>query len=600
MIDPTWQRRRRAALAAGAALVVSIPLLTPLARAQSEAPALPPPLIAPTTQPRLADAPTVRVNGFRFSGNTSPTAPTEALLSLAEATLLEVAPDRVVTTDQLEVIRQRLTQYYVDRGFVSSGAELPDQDLEGGIVHFRLVEGGSPAVEVGPALPASTAVGASTQPAPRMRLRESYVLGRLRDAGGTPLNLNRLQDRLELLRQDPNVERVNAELSPAAELGRSLLSVRIAETPPVQLGISFNNHRSVSVGPEILEAFARVQNVSGFGDVLNLRYGITAGGFDQMEFAGLDDLGLDYTLPVAPDDTTITLVLERNSDSVVEEPFADLAIKSESNRIGLTIRRPMWRTPTAELGAFATIEYRENETRLDDDGFSFSPGSDEGKSRVTPLRFGVDAVVSRRQFGFAARSVITVGTNWFTGDGDATPVPPGVSDPTAPDFPDPDAQFIAWLSQAQLVLNLAPRDVSGPAPTLLFRGAAQLANDSLPSLEQFSIGGVNTVRGYRENRVVRDQGLTGTVELHLPLMRRSGGKTALELVPFADAGFAFNRETEPDNSEFISSVGIGAVFTPAEWFSAEVYYGYPLNRFENRDDLQDIGVHFNFTISHRF
>ena len=68
---------------------------------------------------------------------------------------------------------------------------------------------------------------------------------------------------------------------------------------------------------------------------------------------------------------------------------------------------------------------------------------------------------------------------------------------------------------------------------LLARIAEQLTPDSLLPIEQFDVGGVDTVRGYRQNQLVTDNGVLSTLELHVPVARNPG---VLELRPFFDIG----------------------------------------------------------------
>ena len=42
---------------------------------------------------------------------------------------------------------------------------------------------------------------------------------------------------------------------------------------------------------------------------------------------------------------------------------------------------------------------------------------------------------------------------------------------------------------------------------LIVRQTLQLASEPLLNIEKFALGGINTVRGYRENQFVRDNGL---------------------------------------------------------------------------------------------
>jgi hemolysin activation/secretion protein len=67
---------------------------------------------------------------------------------------------------------------------------------------------------------------------------------------------------------------------------------------------------------------------------------------------------------------------------------------------------------------------------------------------------------------------------------------------------------------------------------LIARVGAQLTPDSLLPLEQFSIGGIDTVRGYRQNQRVGDNGLVGSLEVALPIVRDRKGIGVIQLAPF--------------------------------------------------------------------
>ena len=74
---------------------------------------------------------------------------------------------------------------------------------------------------------------------------------------------------------------------------------------------------------------------------------------------------------------------------------------------------------------------------------------------------------------------------------------------------------------------------------------AQISADPLLSIERFAIGGRDTVRGYRENQLVRDSGVVASAELRIPLWRDSLRRPLLELVPFMDYGTGWNDGPEP-------------------------------------------------------
>jgi hemolysin activation/secretion protein len=270
---------------------------------------------------------------------------------------------------------------------------------------------------------------------------------------------------------------------------------------------------------------------------------------------------------------------------VVEEPFDDLDITSDSNTVFAGVRHPYYRSASTEFAMFAGMGYRDNQTELLGDPFSFSPGAEDGKSVVVPFRFGQELTTRSQADAFALRSTFTLGTGLF----DAT---------QHSDSSLADGQYFAWLGQAQYVRRLNPNPINPLRDyQLVLRGSAQLASDPLLSIEQFAVGGVDTVRGYRENQIVRDIGFAGSIEFHVPLIATVSGNRILDLIPFLDLGYGQNTDS-PKNGEFLSSIGVGLQYTPNRHVNAQLYYGYALNRDINdeSDDLQDAGIHFNLLV----
>jgi len=295
---------------------------------------------------------------------------------------------------------------------------------------------------------------------------------------------------------------------------------------------------------------------------------------------------------------------------VVESPFEDLDIVSESETYALTVRQPVYRRPVAEpvtatsrarpaleIAVFAQAAVRDSDTFLLGRPFEFSPGTSDGHSRVTALRLGQELVARGTARAVSFRSTFSFGLDALDATSTGKDTIAGVSIP--------DGQFVAWLGQGQYVRRLEfigdlelGRLGSLPLSQSQFvlRGAAQLSSSPLLPVEQFAVGGVDTVRGYRENRLVRDQGVAGSAELHLPLIVGRGGEQVLAMVPFFDVGHAKDRGRHQDG-ETLSSVGAGVVFVPDRRVSLQLFYGYALtNRTGEHDDLQDHGIHFSLAV----
>ena len=158
-----------------------------------------------------------------------------------------------------------------------------------------------------------------------------------------------------------------------------------------------------------------------------------------------------------------------------------------------------------------------------------------------------------------------------------------------------DGEFFTLLGQAQFLRKLGETDNQ-----VVLRGSMQWSDDALLSLEQFSVGGMNSVRGYRENQLVRDIGYLASLEFHYPLFPRSEQGAILTFVPFVDAGGGRNHdlpggfEGSSDENKTIASAGIGLILRPTKNISAELYWGHGFTDFEDSDDsnLQDDGLHF--------
>lgn len=174
----------------------------------------------------------------------------------------------------------------------------------------------------------------------------------------------------------------------------------------------------------------------------------------------------------------------------------------------------------------------------------------------------------------ALRSTFSVGMNAL-----------GATQERDPRFP--DSEFFAWLGQAQYAYL-----VTDDGAQLVLRGVAQFSDEPLLPLERIAVGGVGTVRGYRENHLVRDEGYSVSLEFRYPIIGVNDPSTRhrFTLIPFMDYGEAWNLDGE---SEALHSAGIGFnwEFRP---LYAEFYYGYAINkpRPDFNNDLQDDGLHF--------
>jgi hemolysin activation/secretion protein len=525
----------------------------------------PPPLSLPTLPPVSPPAPEegerlpvprVFVRQILVTGNT-------VFSDEALAAVTQDYVNRTVTSEDLEALRLALTRLYVNAGYINSGAILPDQTVTEGIIRFQIIEG---------ALTQVTMDGTRW-------FRESYLRQRLAVNMLPPLNIGTLQERLQLLQQDDRIARLDAKLRPGVQLGESELYVRVQEQVPFFVAVEFNNYQSPSVGAERGLLTVAHRNLTGSGDVLSVTYGRSA---------GLDlQLDASYTLPLTVRDTTVSLRYQRNNSSVVEAQFEPLDITSQSEIFTLTLRQPFYRTLRREFALALSGEHLRSRTFLLDEPFAFSPGTEDGKAIDTAVRFTAEWLDRTPQQVVAIRSRFSLGIDVL-----------GATIHGAAHIP--DGRFFAWLGQVQFGRQLGIRDIQ-----LFLRLDAQLTTDPLLPLEQIAVGGRFSVRGYRENTLVRDNGLIGSLEARIPLVRNTRWAELVQLVPFVDAGWGWNQRIATPAPRVLASLGLGARWTKS-WSLAtvplraqvEVFWGYRLLARETAGDgLQDNGLHLQAVLA---
>jgi len=131
----------------------------------------------------------------------------------------------------------------------------------------------------------------------------------------------------------------------------------------------------------------------------------------------------------------------------------------------------------------------------------------------------------------------------------------------------------------------------------IIRVAGQYTGERLLALEQMAVGGAYTVRGYRENQIVRDKAVVGSLEFRIPLLFNKAGASLFELAPFFDIGGGWD-EGIHQTPQTLASTGIGVVLTPCKNFEAQLFWGYRLREVDlPYNDPQDIGLHFRIRIS---
>ena len=525
-------------------------------------PSPPPPagLTAPAPTPPPAAAPPLR-QGPRFVlrdvnivGNTV----------LDQASIHDVlAPyiGKPVTSADLEEIRRQFTLLYINRGYINSGAIIPDQNVANGVVTFRFVEGRVTGIEV-----------SGTE-----HFNPEYFRSRLERGIEPPFNVNSLAQEQQILLQNPFVRRLNLELLPGLEPGEGRLHADVLEASRYSLSAQIADDQSPTVGAVRGQLQGSVANILGFSDVLTAQYGRSQ---------GLNDGYVAYSVPVASDDTTVSLRYDRNGTIVVTPSLTELNITSSFTSVGVGISRPMYRTPEAAFVLGASLERREQQTFLLGMPFPITPGAEpNGITKVTPFRIYQDWLDRDAEHAFAARSTFSFGLQSLGATVTSSP-PPGT----------PTGKYFSWLGQTQYVRRIFSDW------EILVRSDLQLANRPLFQMEQIAFGGLGSVRGYRTYLTITDDGFLGSGELRIPVGRLrlpyladTDEAGTVQIVPFYDYARAWNTDRPTPYPQQISGVGAGVRWYIGSGLTAEFYYGKALRHVRVGTSIEDRGLYFRIT-----
>ena len=505
----------------------------------------PPPL--PSERPEELIG-TFRVEKFQVEGST--------VFSDEELkAVLQDYVDRPITFTELLQVETVLTKLYTDNGYINSGAVIPLQKIQDGVVRVNIIEGSLEDIEV-------TVNG---------RLNEDYVRSRLEKATGKPFNIQKLQEALQLLQLDPLIENLTAELAVGVSRNRWMLDVEVNQANAFNPVIFANNSRTPSVGSFQRGVELNHDNLLGFGDRFSTIYKNTDGS---------NDIETSYTFPFNASNGTIGFKYRYVDSDIVEEPFDSIDIESETDQYQFILRQPILLTAndqsTQEVALGLEFSRQSNKITIGDEPSDLSPGADaNGETRISVFRFFQDWTKRTRENVFAARSQFSVGVDLF----DAT-----INEDA------PDSSFFAWRGQFQWLQRLdSESDIN-----LLFRADIQLSTSELVPLEQFSIGGINSVRGYRQDVLLGDRGIFASAEVRIPLYRWSNNQNSFSLIPFVDFGTVWGDSAQQQEEDTLVSVGAGIQLVLSDRLRARLDYGIPLIEVDSRErTAQENGIYFS-------
>jgi len=467
-----------------------------LERTPSQAPdplQRPAPPVAPAQSP--AGGISFEVREIRFS-------PSEILSPAELEAIASQYRGRRLTLSQLQELAGQVNALYKAKGVVTALASIPPQDVSGGVVQVRLVEG-----RVGK-------VGISGNDS----TRASFITSRIGAQPGALVDLERQEQALIWFNRT-NDARLEAELKPGQQFGTTDVQITTIEPPRHQLQLTLDNLGSELTGKWRMGASYRNRSLLGFRDDLALSY--TGAG-------GQDSWSLSYGFPVNRWGGRVNLAYYDDSTAIKYGSLESLHITGRSHADVLSLRQPVYVDNQLRLDLTAGAKKR--------DSSNFVDGVFLLRTDTSDSNLGVDIERSDEQSLWGASYTHSQGTAKVLGSSTRFNIDRG-SARYSRDFDNKLALRSNFSAQATRDRNLV-------------------------SSEQFFLGGEGSVRGYSAGAYSGDQGYTVNLELHHPIGNLAVASHQLVANGFFFADYGHTQPFRPPSSvlpsnEHLTGIGWG-------------------------------------------
>lgn len=423
-------------------------------------------------QPAEQSQPTAEIHAVRVSGvGHHPTAGIDParMQAIADQALLELGgvPPAKLGFGQMEEIARRINATYREADFLVATAFLPEQSIgEDRVLHVQVIEG-----TIGRVLVQGSE-----------RYRDDQLSASSLGLLGRPLRQRELERAIMHAEDLPGVS-VRSVLRAGEHPGETdIILVAEDSARPYEVHAALSNHGTDSTGRYRAEAGITAFNALGAGDTLAATVGYGLNPADSWYASAALSIPSSRVTGLSG-----TLGFSRSSLELNTGPFAPLDIHGPTTIAHFGANWTFARSPT--LTARTTARWIHEESRLDGLGIELS------RHKFDVLEAGL----SLQHTHHRSRGINVLQASLRKSVNDESPE-------------------VNWLHPAHTShfligrLALARLQALPGNQRLLLRGNAQFTSDALAPLEQFSLGGPDSVRAFPLSSALDDRGVQATLE----------------------------------------------------------------------------------------
>lgn len=439
----------------------------------------------------------------------------------------QLGPQRAVS--DINEAAANLERAYRDAGYPTIYVDVPEQDVKGGVVMLRVVEGRVGRVRV---------EGARYFTPEGIRAKLPSV------AAGQVLHVPTMQAELTAVNgQSPDLKVVPV-LKPGKTPGEVDIDFKVKDSSPLHGSLDINNYNSVNTTESRVAATLSYDNLWQKQHSLSLQYQMSPQDLDEVSV-----LAATYILPWFDSSNRVAFyAIDSNSDVAA---LGDVSVIGNGKIYGARFVMPLPSDREFVHSLSLGADYKDYKEVI---------RVDPANSSKTPIDYAVwSAQYTATQFEKSSQTQWSIGANFgIRGVGN--------SDDEFVDKRNRSYANFSYLRASMERTDLLPADWQ-----LLTALRGQATDAALINNEQFSIGGSRSVRGYYESQALGDSGYSAGIELRTPkLIDGIAAIDDLRLLSFVEGGRLRIRDALPDQENSISLLGAGVGFIMKTWNSLDL------------------------------
>ena len=460
-----------------------------------------------------------------------------AVLTDAELdTIIKPYEGKQVQLNDIYAIVDKINALYNEKGYVTCRAFLPPQTITDGTVKLLLVEGRT---------------GTATVSGNKYT-KAKYITNRLHLAKGEIANIKQLNKDL-LLFNATNSTQLRIMMKAGAEPGTTDYEITAYEPKRDTWTIFEDNAGSDTSGEYRTGLFFNTKSLSGNCDALSL---------GTVYSQGTRAANAMYSRSLGRSGTKMNLLYSTNAVKVVKGGYEDM-IKGHANSYAIGFVQPVLVNETTR--SEVSLDYNRQSSKTD----WLTPRINMVDDKVQDVTLGYSLT------NYGASHVFYQKHSYVRGYSKQEADMGTGSEPSNKHF-----GFYKFngmyqkLYQAGQMWNL--------------RADAQWSgSDGMVSSRQFYMGGMYSVRGYKENFLGGDSGFTFSAEYAVPVINKN-----TSAFTFFDYGHVYGNGQSDDQHHILSSVGLGLRSTINQYISASLTLGIPLQREFVSETASRTRLHF--------